>query len=58
MCGKHGVPLPWTKEARDEAILWSQRKGDRSGRIAYQFAVHWVGKELLRREPVAYGPTI
>ena len=40
-------------EARDEAILWSQRKGDRSGRIAYQFAGHWVGKELLRREPVS-----
>jgi len=30
-----------------------QRKGDRSGRIAYQFAAHWVGKELLRGEPVA-----
>jgi hypothetical protein len=53
MCGKHDARLPWTKEARDEAILWSQRKGDRSGRIAYQFAAHWVGKELLRREPVA-----
>jgi predicted AAA+ superfamily ATPase len=53
MCAKHGVSLPWTKEARDEAILWSQRKGDRSGRIACQFAGHWVGKELLRREPVA-----
>jgi len=53
MCAKRGVGLPWTKEARDEAILWSQRKGDRSGRIAYQFAGHWVGKELLRREPVA-----
>jgi len=52
MCGKHGASLPWTKEARDEAILWSQRKGDRSGRIACQFAGHWVGKELLRREPV------
>jgi len=52
MCGKHGARLPWTKEARDEAILWSQRKGDRSGRIACQFAGHWVGKELLRREPV------
>jgi len=53
MCAKHDARLPWTKEARDEAILWSQRKGDRSGRIAYQFAGHWVGKELLRREPVA-----
>jgi len=27
MCAKHGACLPWTKEARDESILWSQRKG-------------------------------
>ncbi|MCM2333274.1 MAG: ATP-binding protein [Anaeromyxobacteraceae bacterium] len=44
-----GVALPWTKEAADEAILWSQRKGDRSGRIAWQFARVWVGREALRR---------
>ena len=50
---KVAAPLEWTREAEQEAILWSQRKGDRSGRIAYQFAGHWVGKELLRREPVA-----
>jgi len=43
-----GVALPWTKEAADEAILWSQRKGDRSGRIAWQFARAWVGREALR----------
>ena len=43
-----GVALPWTKEAADDAILWSQRKGDRSGRIAWQFARAWVGREALR----------
>ena len=46
-------PPPVDEGSEDEAILWSQKKGDRSGRIAYQFAGHWVGKELLRREPVA-----
>jgi predicted AAA+ superfamily ATPase len=48
LCVKAGVTIPWTKEGRDEAVLWSQKKGDRSGRIAYQFASHWVGKRLLQ----------
>jgi hypothetical protein len=48
LCGKLGKPLAWSKEAEGAAILWSQKKGDRSGRIAYQFASHWVGQELLR----------
>lgn len=44
-----GAALTWTAEADQEAILWSQRKGDRSGRIAWQFACTWVGREALRR---------
>ncbi len=44
-----GADLQWTAEADQEAILWSQRKGDRSGRIAWQFACTWVGREALRR---------
>lgn len=47
LCQKKGAELEWTKEAQDEAILWSQKKGDRSGRIAYQFASSWVGRKLL-----------
>ncbi len=47
LCEKHGKPLVWTKEASSAAILWSQKKGDRSGRIAYQFANHWVGRQFL-----------
>ena len=47
---KSGAPLSWTAEARDAAILWSQKKGDTSGRIAYQFASNWVGQKLLRDE--------
>ncbi|MCM2359260.1 MAG: ATP-binding protein [Geobacteraceae bacterium] len=44
---KSGASPQWNDEARDAAILWSQKKGDRSGRIAYQFASHWVGQRLL-----------
>ncbi|HEX5774304.1 MAG TPA: ATP-binding protein [Geomobilimonas sp.] len=47
LCGKNGTTLAWDKGAQDEAILWSRKKGDCSGRIAYQFASHWVGKKLL-----------
>jgi predicted AAA+ superfamily ATPase len=46
---KVGVPLDWTKKVQDEAILWSQKKGDRSGRIAYQFACDWVGRTAMER---------
>ncbi|HTG82073.1 MAG TPA: ATP-binding protein [Geobacteraceae bacterium] len=44
---KSGATLAWGKEGEDAAILWSQKKGDRSGRIAYQFASNWVGQKLL-----------
>ncbi len=47
LCRKNGAKLDWDKAAQDQAILWSQQKGDRSGRIAYQFASHWVGQRLL-----------
>jgi hypothetical protein len=48
---KIGASLEWTQEAEAEAILWSQKKGDRSGRIAYQFACDWVGRNaMMRRE--------
>lgn len=47
LCLKNGANLEWTREVADEAILWSQKKGDRSGRIAYQFATNWVGRSLL-----------
>lgn len=46
---KHGAQTEWTKETQDEAILWSQQKGDRSGRIAFQFAGDWVGRSLLAK---------
>jgi uncharacterized protein len=46
---KAGAKLAWTPDAETEAVLWSQRKGDRSGRIAYQFACDWVGRQLMAR---------
>ena len=39
--------VPWDAVCQDAAILWSQKKGDRSGRIANQFASNWVGQYLL-----------
>jgi len=49
---KVGATLDWTPEAEAEAILWSQKKGDRSGRIAYQFACDWVGRTVMERRRV------
>jgi predicted AAA+ superfamily ATPase len=48
---RSGAPTPWSADVEAEAILWSQRKGDRSGRIAWQFACDWVGREALKRIP-------
>ncbi len=47
LCVTMGTEPAWGEEARQAAILWSQQKSDRSGRIAYQFSSHWVGKRLL-----------
>ena len=49
LCDRIGARLEWTREAEAQAILWSQRKGDRSGRIAFQFACDWVGRQGLAR---------
>ena len=46
---KLGSQLVWTEETRLAAIQWGYDKGDNSGRIAYQFALHWVGMQLLER---------
>jgi len=49
LCERIGARLEFGREAEAEAILWSQRKGDRSGRIAYQFACDWVGRKAMDR---------
>lgn len=47
---KIGADLHWDEEARKAAILWCRQKGDNSGRIALQFANHWVGSCQLGKE--------
>ena len=47
LAARNGARLDWTRAAEEAAIAWSHQKGDRSGRIAYQFASHWVGEKLL-----------
>lgn len=41
--------MPFTQEARAEALRWCQARGQRSGRAAYQFSKHWIGSEKLKR---------
>jgi predicted AAA+ superfamily ATPase len=44
----NGFAFEWTKDIAKEAIDWSHAKGDRSGRIAWQFANQWVGRAMLK----------
>ncbi len=44
----HGSRVAWTRSAEEAANAWADAKGDRSGRVASQFAKAWVGQELLR----------
>jgi predicted AAA+ superfamily ATPase len=46
---KQGVSFVWTEETRAAAIQWAYDKSDNSGRIAYQFACRWVGKQMLKQ---------
>ncbi len=41
--------IEWTDKVRHEALLWSSSRGGRSGRVAYQFARHWMGQQLLNQ---------
>ncbi|NWN83152.1 MAG: ATP-binding protein [Halomonas sp.] len=43
-----GRPEDWGAEARAEAIRFATLRGGRSGRGAWQFANHWVGRQRLR----------
>ncbi|MEO6697891.1 MAG: ATP-binding protein [Paraperlucidibaca sp.] len=37
----------WNKDIRAEALRWAQTRASRSGRVAHQFARHWVGSQQL-----------
>ncbi|WP_353193900.1 ATP-binding protein [Pandoraea pnomenusa] len=40
-----GVPEDQTENARHEALIWALERGSRSGRVAFQFARDWAGKQ-------------
>ncbi|OTG66136.1 AAA family ATPase [Acinetobacter sp. ANC 4470] len=42
---KNNIAL--TEDIRAEALRWSQGRGQRSGRAAYQFSKHWIGSQRL-----------
>lgn len=41
--------VDYDEHARAAALLWSQTRGNRSGRTAYQFACDWAGREAGQR---------
>jgi predicted AAA+ superfamily ATPase len=42
---KHfGLPAAWDNTTREAALQWSIQRGSRSGRVAWQFARDWAGK--------------
>jgi len=45
---RHGVTVAWSGDIAKEAVDWSHVKGDRSGRIAWQFANQWLGRMMLK----------
>lgn len=47
MAARHGMSGLWDEDARQAAIRWCRQKGDNSGRIALQFANHWVGSRMM-----------
>lgn len=41
------VKVVWDEATQKESLKWALGRGTRSGRTAYQFAKHWVGKVAL-----------
>ncbi|MBM3385169.1 MAG: ATP-binding protein, partial [Betaproteobacteria bacterium] len=37
------------ESAREETLQWSMQRGSRSGRIAYQFARDWAGRQAKKK---------
>ncbi|MCL2760408.1 MAG: ATP-binding protein [Desulfuromonadales bacterium] len=44
---ENNVNLIWSEDAEKEALDWAHIKGERSGRVAWQFAQQYVGKMML-----------
>ncbi len=47
LSARHQVRAPFDDDARAEALRWALSRGGRSGRVAQQFARHWVGSKGL-----------
>ena len=41
-------PAGWNESARQAALQWALQRGSRSGRVAWQFARDWVGRQALQ----------
>ena len=44
-----GVNAQAIEAARPEALVWALERGSRSGRVAYQFARDWAGKQAKKK---------
>lgn len=47
--GYFQAPIPDRERARQEALQWALQRGSRSGRVAWQFARDWAGRQRLKR---------
>jgi predicted AAA+ superfamily ATPase len=47
--GYFQAPIPDREQARQEALQWALQRGSRSGRVAWQFARDWAGRQRLKR---------
>ena len=56
LCREQQISLDWGGEVEEAAIAWSHEKSKRCGRTALQFARHWVGRALLKRQPADQAP--
>lgn len=43
----HSTVCVWSEDVRQASLQWALSRGVRSGRTAYYFARHWIGKSLL-----------
>lgn len=47
---RYGLSVRWDEQLELEAVRFAQGRGVRNGRVAHQFASHWVGQQLLKRK--------
>jgi predicted AAA+ superfamily ATPase len=47
--GYFQAPIPDRERLRQEALQWALQRGSRSGRVAWQFARDWAGRQRLKR---------